>query len=82
MKGLVGNCEKPEIHNQWDSSANQGLADKVYLTKFNISWIYTQEVKKINHMYTKTSEKSNGNKSHLLHVIFYLKYVNLKCEFK
>ena len=33
VKGLVGNCEKPQIHNQWDSSANQDLAKKVYLTK-------------------------------------------------
>ena len=32
-KGLVGNCEKPQIHNQWDSSTNQDLAAKVYLTK-------------------------------------------------
>ena len=33
VKGLVGNCEKPQIHNQWDSSTNQDLAAKVYLTK-------------------------------------------------
>ena len=33
VKGLVGNCEKPHLHNQWDSSTNQDLVAKVYLTK-------------------------------------------------
>ena len=30
VKGLVGNCEQPQIHNQWDSSTNQDLTEKVY----------------------------------------------------
>ena len=33
VKGLVGNCEKLQIYDDLDSSRNQDLTEKVYMTK-------------------------------------------------